>query len=85
MTESRKLDGEAKKRDAARLNVAHLDEKAELSDIHGPDAQAVFLGVSRAHLYKLRAGECGASVTLGLRMARKLRTTVERLFVEVSA
>ncbi len=66
--------------DASGLNVALLDDLARRRGITSVEKLAEHVGISRSHMFNLRAGRATASVPVGLRMARKMRTTVEKLF-----
>lgn len=68
-----------------RLNVGLLDELARKRGIKSVEKCAAHCGISRSHMFGLRSGKVTASVPVGLRMARKMRTTVEKLFSGASA
>jgi DNA-binding XRE family transcriptional regulator len=66
--------------DDGRLNVDLIDKLARKRGITSVEKLAAHCGVSRSHMFNLRSGKVTASIPVGLRMARRMRTTVEKLF-----
>lgn len=86
MQPSKISDAPTSESDAGRLNVKVLDDLARKRGIKSVEKLATACGISRSHMFGLRSGEVIASVTVALRMARRMRTTVEKLFsVEATA
>lgn len=78
-------DTESPEGDVGKLRVTVCDELASKRGAVGPEKQALLFGIHRSTLYRIRNGERIASLPLALHMARKLRTKVEKLFVDEAA
>jgi len=57
-----------------------LDTLARKRGITSVAELARYLDMSKSHLFRMRKGEVTAHVPMALRMARRMHTTVEKLF-----
>lgn len=67
-----------------RLRVEVYDALAVPKGLDTVARQAERHGISRPHMYEIRAGRKGAGLGLAMKMAQDLGTTVETLFQRVA-
>ncbi|NUT31507.1 MAG: helix-turn-helix transcriptional regulator [Hamadaea sp.] len=84
MTTTGNPDTTSAKHDIGMLRVPMCDKLASRRGAKTVDEQARLFNCHRSVLYRIRSGECRASLPLALRMSRQLGTTVNRLFVDGS-
>lgn len=85
MPPSKKTDAATSEDDDGLLNYPALEAAALKLGITGVEQIAKHAEISRSHMFRMKSGEVGASVRTGLKLARRYRTTVERLFTGAGA
>jgi hypothetical protein len=83
MEATEKMDGPLPKGNGVRLRIEVYDALAGEKGLTSVAGQARRHGIGRTHMSLIRAGRKGVGLSLAMRMASDLETTVEALFGRV--
>ncbi|HWJ08998.1 MAG TPA: hypothetical protein VNS46_06445 [Nocardioides sp.] len=84
MAATQNNDGEPPQNDAKiRLRLEVYDALAEKRGVTKVVEQAKLHGIGRQHMFRIRSGNWQPSLTVAMRMAADLGTTVDALFERV--